>query len=82
MKKIRIQILVNEKYGFSFDQEDLYTMPKTRTIKVDSTISNITSFAKKFGITYKELKIHNSWLRENKLNNKSKKVYEIKIPVK
>tara|TARA_B110001454_G_scaffold105801_1_gene99595 strand:- start:337 stop:1239 length:903 start_codon:yes stop_codon:yes gene_type:complete len=70
------------KYGFAFDQEDLYTMPKTKTIKVDTTIVNITSFAKKFGITYKELKIHNAWLRENKLNNKSRKVYEIKIPIK
>ena len=71
-----------QKYGFVFDQEDLYTLPKTRTVKVDTAIVNITSFAKKFGITYKELKIHNAWLRENKLNNKSRKVYEIKIPIK
>ena len=70
------------KYGFSFDQEDLYTMPKTKTITVDTTIVNIASFAKTLGISYKELKIHNSWLRENKLNNKSRKVYEIKIPIK
>ena len=71
-----------KKYGFIYDQEDLYTMPKTKIIKVDSAIVNITSFAKKFGLTYKEFKIHNAWLRENKLNNKSKKVYEIKIPIK
>jgi membrane-bound lytic murein transglycosylase D len=70
------------KYGFSFDQEDLYTMPKTKTITVDTTIVNIASFAKTLGISYKELKIHNAWLRENKLNNKSRKVYEIKIPIK
>jgi hypothetical protein len=70
-----------KKYGFVFDQEDLYTLPKTRIVKVDTAIANITNFAKKFGITYKELKIHNAWLRENKLNNKSRKVYEIKIPV-
>ncbi|MDG1228077.1 MAG: lytic transglycosylase domain-containing protein [Polaribacter sp.] len=69
------------KYGFSFDQEDLYTMPKTKTIKVDTTIVNIASFARTLGISYKELKIHNAWLRENKLNNKSRKVYEIKIPI-
>lgn len=70
------------KYGFSFDQEDLYTMPKTKTITVDTTIVNIASFAKTLGISYKDLKIHNAWLRENKLNNKSRKVYEIKIPIK
>lgn len=71
-----------EKYGFVFEQEDLYTLPKTKTVKVDTVITNIASFAKKFGITYKELKLHNSWLRENKLNNKSRKLYEIKIPIK
>ena len=71
-----------EKYGFLYDDEDLYTLPKTRIIKVDTAISNIASFSKKFGITYKELKIHNPWLRENKLNNRSRKLYEIKIPVK
>ena len=71
-----------KKYGFVYEKEDLYTLPKTRTIKVDTAISNIASFAKKFGLTYKELKIHNPWLRENKLNNKSRKLYEIKIPVK
>ena len=71
-----------KKYGFIFDHEDLYTHTKTRVIKVDTVISNITLFAKKFGITYKELKIHNPWLRENKLNNASRKLYEIKIPVR
>lgn len=71
-----------EKYGFLYDEDDLYTLPKTRIVKVDTVISNIASFAKEFGITYKELKIHNPWLRENKLNNRSRKLYEIKIPIK
>jgi hypothetical protein len=57
-------------------------MQATRTIKVDTAITNITKFANKFGMNYKEFKIHNAWLRENKLNNKSRKLYEIKIPVK
>ncbi|TMM31405.1 lytic transglycosylase domain-containing protein [Polaribacter aestuariivivens] len=71
-----------KKYGFVFDEKDLYTLEKTRIIKVDTVISNITNFAKKFGMNYKEFKIHNPWLRENKLNNASRKMYEIKIPVK
>ena len=71
-----------EKYGFIFDKEDLYKLPKTYTVKVDTTITNIANFAKRYGITYKELKLHNSWLRENKLNNKSRKLYTIKIPKK
>ena len=71
-----------EKYGFVFEKDDLYTIKKTYTVKVDTAITNITSFAKEFGLNYKEFKIHNPWLRENKLNNRSRKVYEIKIPVK
>ena len=71
-----------EKYGFVFEKDDLYTIKKTYTVKVDTAITNITSFAKGFGINYKEFKIHNPWLRENKLNNRSRKLYEIKIPVK
>ena len=71
-----------KKYGFEFEEEDLYDLPKTKTIKVDTVISNIASFAKGFQSNYKELKLHNAWLRENKLNNKSRKLYTIKIPLK
>ena len=71
-----------EKYGFVFEKSDLYSSKATTTVKVDTAITNITVFAKKFGMNYKEFKIYNPWLRENHLNNKSRKVYEIKIPVK
>jgi hypothetical protein len=70
-----------KKYGFVFEEDDLYTLPKTRTVQVDTVITNIATFAKKFGTTYKDLKLYNSWLRENKLNNKSRKLYHIKIPI-
>jgi len=76
------EVITNpEKYGFVFKKSDLYTLKETKIIKVDTAIANITVFAKKFGLTYKEFKIYNPWLRENKLNNKSKKVYEIKVPI-
>tara|TARA_B110000483_G_scaffold161943_1_gene191963 strand:- start:181 stop:1083 length:903 start_codon:yes stop_codon:yes gene_type:complete len=77
------EIITNpKKYGFVFDKEDLYTVKETRLVKVDTAISNLTLFAKEFGMNYKELKIYNPWLREHKLNNKSRKLYEIKIPLK
>jgi len=76
------EILSNpEKYGFEFEKEDLYNLPATRTVEVDTVISNIATFAKNFGTNYKELKLHNPWLRENRLNNASRKMYKIKIPV-
>jgi len=77
------EILSNpKKYGFEFDEEDLYTLQPSYPVKVDTVITNIAVFAKKFGINYKELKLYNPWLRENKLNNKSRKVYHINIPEK
>lgn len=69
-----------EKYGFEFDKDDLYELGTTYTVKVDTAITNIASFAQKFDTNYKELKMYNPWLRENHLNNKSRKLYEIEIP--
>lgn len=69
-----------KKYGFVYDQEDLYNLEYTTTVEVDTMINNIAAFAQKFGTNYKNLKIHNPWLRENKLNNASHKKYLIKLP--
>ena len=75
------EILTNpDKYGFIFDDEDLYSLETTKLIEIDTVITDIARFSKDFGINYKVLKMHNPWLRENKLNNKSKKLYYIKIP--
>ena len=76
------EILTNpEKYGFVYEEKDLYQLEKTAEIKVDTAISNIATFAKRYGLNYKEIKKYNPWLRENHLNNKSRKLYTIKIPV-
>ncbi|MCF6280569.1 MAG: lytic transglycosylase domain-containing protein [Flavobacteriaceae bacterium] len=69
-----------KKYGFVFDQEDLYNLEATATVEVDTVITNIAAFAQKFGTNYKTLKIHNPWLREKNLNNASRKKYYIKLP--
>ncbi len=67
-------------YGFIFDDKDLYYSESLRSFEVDTPISNLSRFALKMGINYKILKIHNPWLIENHLNNKSRKLYNIKIP--
>ena len=69
-----------EKYGFEFEKDDLYELGPTYTVEVDTAITDIASFAKKYGTNYKELKMYNPWLRENKLNNKTRRLYQIKIP--
>lgn len=69
-----------KKYGFNYTNEDLYAQIPTYKVSVDTAVTDIVKFAERFGITYKVLKIHNPWLRQTYLNNKSRKEYFIDIP--
>ena len=69
------------KYGFDMPKEVLYQSIPVKKIEVDSTINNLATFAKSQGINYKVLKIHNPWLRDKKLINKTGKKYELEIPI-
>ena len=71
-----------KKYGFIFDKRHLYNELPTYNVMIDSSITNLISFAKQYNITYKDLKIYNPWLRDRKLENKDGKTYYIKIPKK
>ena len=71
-----------KKYGFVFDKRHLYNELPTYSVMIDSSITNLISFAKQYNITYKDLKIYNPWLRDRKLENKDGKTYYIKIPKK
>jgi membrane-bound lytic murein transglycosylase D len=67
-------------YGFDVAKHELYDNLPAKTIEVDSSITDLASFAKTQGINYKILKIHNPWLRDKKLNNPTKKKYQLEIP--
>jgi hypothetical protein len=67
-------------YGFELDKNEMYDNIPTKIIEVDSSITDLAVFAKKQGINYKILKIHNPWLRDKKLSNPTKKKYVIEIP--
>ncbi len=69
-----------DRYGFIYEENDLYESVPVRKIGIDIPIINIAEYAKKHGINYKLLKIHNPWLIQNHLNNNSRKYYEIEIP--
>ncbi len=70
-----------EKYGYLIPKEALYPKINTKKIMIDSTITNLSTFAISQGINYKILKTHNQWLRDKKLDNPTKKTYEIEIPI-
>lgn len=70
------------KFGFEVNKEDKYEMIPTKKVTIDYPITNLVAFAKRQGINYKILKIHNPWLRETKLINTMGKTYQIEIPLK
>ena len=69
-------------YGFHFREKDLYEPLKEKVVVLDSSVEHFADFAQAYGITYKTLKYHNPWLRQNYLTVNGSKQYEIVLPVK
>ena len=67
-------------YGLNIFKDDLYPEFNCYEVKVDTAITDITSFAQKFGTNYKILKLLNPWLRKPFLTPRPNKQYIIKIP--
>lgn len=68
-----------DKYGFIVDESEKYPVWITKEIEIKGGISDLAQFAIDNGITYKELKELNPWLRDNILSNINNKSYTIKI---
>ncbi len=69
-----------QSYGFYFTADDLYYPIQYNEIEINGSIANIADFASENGITYRELKDMNPWLRETFLTNATGKKYTLKIP--
>ena len=67
-------------YGFDISDDELYEPYETYTITVNKSIAHLADFAKEQGINYATLKLFNPWLRDNYLNVRAGKSYEIKLP--
>ena len=73
------QIMENQElYGYNV--KDKYNTISCKTIEINNSIDNLSEFAKENNINYKVLKIHNPWLREKSLPNKTGKIYFLNIP--
>ncbi len=71
------------KFGFYINDFEKYgPLPETYDIEVKGGVTNWATWASKYGMTYRELKIHNPWLKDSKLINKERKTYYVKVPRK
>jgi hypothetical protein len=68
------------KYGFYLGSNDLYPEIPFYEVSIEGGVEDFADFAKRYGISYKILKLYNPWLREAFLTNKQGKTYYIKIP--
>ncbi len=61
---------------------DLYPVIPTYQVEIKSRINDFADFAKEHGITYRELKDLNPWLRDSHLSNAHGRSYSIDLPQK
>jgi hypothetical protein len=68
-----------DKYGFCFDEDDLYAPLETEKYVVKESIPNLAAFALEHQTNLKTLKYYNPWLRSNTLTIKGR-AYELLLP--
>ncbi len=74
-------ILCNlEEYGFNLCSADLFRPVKTTRVKVTGSVPNWSEWAAEHKTNFKMVKMFNEWIRSNRLDNKTGKVYFVEIP--
>lgn len=76
------EILKNPRaYGFHLEEDDYYQpLDDYAVVETNEAIPNLGDFAKKYGTTYRLLKVYNPWLIKGQLTNSKKKMYQIRVP--
>lgn len=67
-------------YGFDFKPTDAYVMPKFKTIEVVPPVLDWAAWAQAQGVSYKDLRYYNTWIRKNDLPHAPEKAYIVLIP--
>lgn len=68
-----------KKYGFRLESHQLYQPIEYDTVMVNTPIEDWPTWAKKYDMTYAQLREMNPWIRAKSLPNKTGKSYIIKI---
>ena len=69
------------KFGFVLHKEQLYQPFHYKDTLVSGKVSNWVDFAKQQGITFYDLKYHNTWIRSDSLPNADARSYKVSIPL-
>ena len=69
-----------EDLGFKLSDEEKYEEIPYRTVRIDSSVSDLVQFAINNGTTYKILRLMNPWIRGKSLTVSNGNAYELKLP--
>ena len=69
-----------EDLGFKLSDEEKYEEIPYRTVRIDSSVSDLVQFAINNGTTYKMLRLMNPWIRGKSLTVSNGNAYELKLP--
>lgn len=69
-----------EDLGFKLSDEEKYEEIPYRTVRIDSSVSDLVQFAISNGTTYKMLRLMNPWIRGKSLTVSNGNAYELKLP--
>lgn len=69
-------------YGFYLRKRDLYPVIPTKSVEVNSSVTDLITFAVDNNVNYRILKEFNPWLRTDKLTITNGKKYQVQIPEK
>lgn len=68
-------------FDYQIESSDLYEPYKYKEIEVSGAVNSWIDFAKQNGVSYKELRKHNTWIRSTSMKNIAKNTFKVKVPV-
>ena len=68
-------------YGYRLRRDQLYYPTEYKEVKVSGPVEDWAEWAQSQGISYRQLRDDNPWIRARKLTNKAGKTYTVKVPV-
>ncbi|MFY7707781.1 MAG: lytic transglycosylase domain-containing protein [Flavobacteriales bacterium] len=69
-----------DKYGFVIRPSDIYAPIDSKEVTITGAVEDFAIWCQEYGVSYKDFKLLNPWLRQAYLKNKSGKTYVVKIP--
>jgi len=69
-------------YGFKLTADELYRPRAVKIVNVNGPVVSWAEWARKYGISYRDLREENPWIRAPKLTNKTGKTYKVRVPLK